>query len=161
MICFLQFRVQDSNTYYFGMTIAVVSSVLLLGNVLARNEAGAKLTPFDRLLRSAPFEFIGKRSYSLYLWQNLVMFWLTGPLHGSFWWWPANVAVSFACAEISYRFIELRFLKSHQPKEVRSTVATTADSRRPAAHRPTSAFPVPTSPADAVLSGEKESAHQG
>jgi peptidoglycan/LPS O-acetylase OafA/YrhL len=117
--CFTQFGTDDANTYYFGMAIAVILAAVALCNQLARLDSNEKPSLLDRALGSAPMVAIGRRSYSLYLWQNLVMFFLSGPLRGSAWWWPANVAVSFACAEISYRFVELRFLRTPLAVEVR------------------------------------------
>jgi len=58
--------------------------------------------PIGRLLELAPVRFVGNLSYSLYIWQQLFL-WGPGGQR-----MPALVGVSaaFACAYLSYRFIE-------------------------------------------------------
>jgi peptidoglycan/LPS O-acetylase OafA/YrhL len=69
---------------------------ILLGSVVAAPRA-----PIGRMLDSKVMSFIGRLSYSLYLWQQLF---LTSPD----WHWPvlASLGALFACAYLSYRFIE-------------------------------------------------------
>ena len=58
-----------------------------------------------RLLESAPLRWVGRLSYSLYLWQQL--FFITrsrepGPLQH----FPLNVLAVFACAALSHYLVE-------------------------------------------------------
>ena len=54
-----------------------------------------------KLLELAPMRFIGHLSYSLYIWQQLF---LGGP--GMKLPWALGLVAAFACAYVSYRFIE-------------------------------------------------------
>lgn len=67
-----------------------------------------------KLLESSPARFVGKRSYSLYLWQQLFMTAHFGsqtdfPILQH---WPLSVVCTFACACISYRWIEQPFMRA-------------------------------------------------
>ena len=82
-----------------------------------------------RLLESAPMRWLGRLSYSLYLWQQLFC-WsqLSGPnATGS---WPLLVAASFACASFSYYFVEQPALALREQLEARLLPR----SNRPAHH---------------------------
>jgi peptidoglycan/LPS O-acetylase OafA/YrhL len=57
-----------------------------------------------RLLELAPLRFIGRLSYSLYLWQQLFFRGDRAPL--AFQHFPLNVALIFACACFSYYLVE-------------------------------------------------------
>jgi peptidoglycan/LPS O-acetylase OafA/YrhL len=57
-----------------------------------------------RLLNFPPLAYIGKLSYSLYLWQQIFMNRFETGLLCTF---PVNVAASFGCALMSYYFLEL------------------------------------------------------
>jgi peptidoglycan/LPS O-acetylase OafA/YrhL len=73
---------------------------------------GTMLRPqswFSRLLENPIIRYIGRLSYSLYLWQQLFLIAhfgantaRLGPLQS----WPINWAATFTCALISYHFIE-------------------------------------------------------
>ncbi len=72
---------------------------------------GSILNPcnlFGRLLESAPLRWIGRISYSLYLWQQLFFTghflnqYPLGPLNR----FPLQLIATFLCAIASYRFIE-------------------------------------------------------
>jgi peptidoglycan/LPS O-acetylase OafA/YrhL len=111
---FFQFRNWDSNTYYFGMALSVLTAAVLLSNQLARavdSPQPQRKSLLDMALTNKVVMGIGKRAYSLYLWQNLVESWLRGPLLHKALYWPTNVVVTFALAEVSYRFVELRWLR--------------------------------------------------
>jgi peptidoglycan/LPS O-acetylase OafA/YrhL len=62
--------------------------------------------PIGRFLEWAPMRFIGHLSYSLYIWQQLF---LGGP--GPRLPLPLAVCSAFACAYLSYRFIEKPFIR--------------------------------------------------
>lgn len=55
-----------------------------------------------KILNAAPVTWLGRVSYSLYLWQQLFL-----TVKGKPWdWFPANVALAFLCASLSYYFLE-------------------------------------------------------
>lgn len=119
--------VVGASTYLFGITTAsVLSWVLVASCVLAPRRS--RMTVPGLLQHPVPAA-VGRRTYSLYLWQNPVMWALTGPLrHAPF---PAlvlgNVAVTAACAELSFRYVERPFLSRR-----RMAVSTAAASVGPA-----------------------------
>ena len=79
-----------------------------------------------RILNLRFLRHIGIISYSLYLWQQM----FTGPYSFLF---PLNVAVIFACAELSYVLVERPALRLRGLIEERPTkVPTTSDSSREA-----------------------------
>jgi peptidoglycan/LPS O-acetylase OafA/YrhL len=69
---------------------------LMLGAIIACPSA-----PIGRLLELAPLRYIGRLSYSLYIWQQIF---LGGT--GSVLPVPLAVCAALACAYLSYRFIE-------------------------------------------------------
>lgn len=75
--------------------LAIAIGVLLLGVVLHRE------SPLARLLRLPPLVFVGKISYALYLWHNLILV--------AFARAPAAVEVllAFVAATLSYYVVEL------------------------------------------------------
>jgi peptidoglycan/LPS O-acetylase OafA/YrhL len=58
----------------------------------------------SRLLESHPLQWVGRLSYSLYLWQQL--FFHSGYHHGVLQRFPLNLALAVSCAWLSYRFVE-------------------------------------------------------
>jgi peptidoglycan/LPS O-acetylase OafA/YrhL len=60
----------------------------------------------SRLLGWAPVTWLGRISYSLYLWQQL--FFPPGWEQAPQWWrhWPANLLLAFAAASLSYYLVE-------------------------------------------------------
>lgn len=63
---------------------------------------------FSSLFELAPIRWVGRISYSLYLWQQLFCIESTGPWFERF---PLNVLASFALASASYYFIEQPVLR--------------------------------------------------
>jgi peptidoglycan/LPS O-acetylase OafA/YrhL len=61
-----------------------------------------------RFLELAPLRWIGRLSYSLYLWQQLFLVWAgaNAPLLGPLQKWPVNLACALACAALSYYLVE-------------------------------------------------------
>lgn len=88
-------------TITYGRTLQSLSAGLLIMALVHGPE-----TVLARILRTAPFQFGGKISYSLYLWQQLFT------LPGSIFPQPAAVAVvlSVICAIASHYLIERPFL---------------------------------------------------
>lgn len=70
---------------------------------LASLAAALAVAGCPRILGWAPLAYVGRISYSLYLWSYLFI-WSGLP-------WPVIVAASFACAALSYRYIERPFLR--------------------------------------------------
>ena len=74
--------------------------------------AGTVLNPtmrFSRILEAPPIRWIGRISYSLYLWQQLflVSSKMPRPLpFGSVQEWPLNIVAVFVCASASYYLLE-------------------------------------------------------
>ena len=90
---------------YFMQNLHFVPA-LLLGAIVSCPTA-----PLGRLLETIPMRFIGRISYSLYIWQQLFF---TG--HKV----PVIIALpaTFACAYLSYRFIEQPFIRFAKRLEV-------------------------------------------
>jgi len=63
---------------------------------------------FGRILESGPFRWVGRLSYSLYLWQQLFLAWdeFRIPAFGRMQMLPLNIVAVFICAGLSYYFIE-------------------------------------------------------
>jgi peptidoglycan/LPS O-acetylase OafA/YrhL len=73
-------------------------------------------SPLTCLLASRPLVFVGKISYSLYLWNGVLLIWLHGDANGIRFGEPythvrafAAVALTFAVAYASHRFVEQPF----------------------------------------------------
>jgi peptidoglycan/LPS O-acetylase OafA/YrhL len=82
---------------------AIVLPLLVLST--SRNPSSA----LGRILELAPLRWVGRLSYSLYLWQQLFFCdrWWTGPLPlGMLQEWPMKIILLFACAATSYYAIE-------------------------------------------------------
>lgn len=107
--------VDDTFTYTGGMALAVASSAVLVATMAGHSTFSSSTpSPFQRLFSSPVMVAIGKRSYSLYLWQNFLA-WALTPIRSSFWFVPANFLATAVAAELSYRFIERRFVKKSVP----------------------------------------------
>jgi peptidoglycan/LPS O-acetylase OafA/YrhL len=81
---------------------AMLIPLLILGTV----EQSSGLT--GRVLESAPFRWMGRLSYSLYLWQQLFLVWNSERVAGLAWvqLFPYNLIAVFVCASLSLRLIE-------------------------------------------------------
>lgn len=96
---------------------AVVAAMLLIG-------VPGRATPFRRILESTPAQYIGLRSYSLYLWHwpvYVMARWTVGLDHA--WIWPIAVAITFLLAESSYRWIETPLRASRRWRAMRPSLA--------------------------------------
>jgi peptidoglycan/LPS O-acetylase OafA/YrhL len=94
-------------TRYIGVShnyaIAGVGMALLLGCTVLKPESW-----LGRFLELKPIRFVGRISYSLYLWQMLFLTWF--PQYA----WqhlPLNLVFAFACAIFSYYVIERPLIK--------------------------------------------------
>lgn len=95
----------------FNPPLALLWQSLLIPLVLA----GTVLHPdgpAGRVLESRPARWIGRVSYSLYLWQSLflVAFGLARPF-GAFQRLPLNIVLLFGCAALSYYAVERPMIK--------------------------------------------------
>ncbi len=88
-----------------SMWLAVLIPMLLVGTVLHPQWR------ISRLLDSKPLAWVGRISYSLYLWQQVFLW--PGWEHPQHFWlrWPWNVIPAFAVATASYQFIEKPLLR--------------------------------------------------
>jgi peptidoglycan/LPS O-acetylase OafA/YrhL len=109
-----------------SMWLAVLIPMILAGTVLHPE------WPVSRLLDSAPVAWIGRVSYSLYIWQQLLL--VPGWEHPSHLWtrWPWNLAIILAVACTSYYLIETPLLRLGARLALRySTRRRSAQSRSP------------------------------
>jgi peptidoglycan/LPS O-acetylase OafA/YrhL len=95
-----------------GLLIAWFTPLLILGTMLNPKDW------FSRLLETSILRYIGRLSFSLYLWQQLFLLshygagtGRLGPLQA----WPLKWIMLFACAIFSYYLVEQPFIKlGHQ-----------------------------------------------
>jgi peptidoglycan/LPS O-acetylase OafA/YrhL len=81
---------------------AMLLPLLMLGTVLQPTRLAG------RVLESAAFRWVGRLSYSLYLWQQLFLVWAEDrvPAMGLLQSFPLNLAAAFACAMLSLWLVE-------------------------------------------------------
>lgn len=105
MISFLTLSAQSSFLYYGGMYLVSILSAVL---VAATAHPGAD---FNRFLTNPVFDYIGKRSYGIYLYQFPVMIFYESVVKNiNHYLWLhtiVEVALILAVSELSYRLIEV------------------------------------------------------
>lgn len=105
IISFLTLSAQSSFLYYGGMYLVSILSAVL---VAATAHPGAD---FNRFLTNPVFDYIGKRSYGIYLYQFPVMIFyesIVKNINHYLWLHTiAEVALILAVSELSYRLIEV------------------------------------------------------
>lgn len=105
IISFLTLSAQSSFLYYGGMYLVSILSAVL---VAATAHPGAD---FNRFLTNPVFDYIGKRSYGIYLYQFPVMIFYESVVKNiNHYLWLhtiAEVALILAVSELSYRLIEV------------------------------------------------------
>jgi len=97
----------------------VTPLVHLLPTVLLGAVVMAPASPLGRFLELSPVRFVGRLSYSLYIWQQLFL----GPARPPL---PVAIAAAFTCAWISYTLVEqpsIRFGRRFLLGESRGTPA--------------------------------------
>jgi peptidoglycan/LPS O-acetylase OafA/YrhL len=106
-----------------SMGLAVLIPMILAGTALHPE------WPVSRLLASPPMAWVGRISYSLYIWQQLFLVpgW-ENPTH--FWTrWPWNLLVVLACACASYYLIETPLLRVGRKLAAKFTVRSSGHAR--------------------------------
>jgi peptidoglycan/LPS O-acetylase OafA/YrhL len=101
-----------SGTYMnsVGITLSSILIVFVMLWLIRKPE-----TLIGKMMNSPVFIYLGQRSYSLYLWQQLFQ---TPSINLTFTgMFPLNFLLTFLMAELSYRLVETRFLKM-RPKPV-------------------------------------------
>lgn len=115
LVAALTLPLDGTVSYVGGMAAAALLAAVLVWSLVGKETLGRLDDPVTRFLRSRPMTAIGRRSYSIYLWQNFMAWALTPSLAGTWAWIPGNVVATLACAEISYRFVERRFWRPDVP----------------------------------------------
>jgi peptidoglycan/LPS O-acetylase OafA/YrhL len=93
----------DWKVWMFFWSFKATAIPLLIGGTVLRAQAGAT-TP----LESSTMRWVGRLSYSLYLWQQLFLVWDESQVPGLalLQTIPLNYACAVACAYVSYRWLE-------------------------------------------------------
>lgn len=123
----LIYFVQRARTY--SIIESALLPLMVAGTVYGTNMPGA------RFLESKPMKWIGRLSYSRYLWQQLFSVPQAKSGIAIFQHFPLNTAMIFLCAWFSYRFIERPLIRlGHRlappPTEGRDDLVRSAVSRR-------------------------------
>jgi peptidoglycan/LPS O-acetylase OafA/YrhL len=90
-------------TGMMGSTVKLTGICLLLLTAVTR-----AIRPLAALLDWRPVRWLGRISYSLYLWQQAFCFGTQGRWFESF---PTNLALTFVAASLSYYLVEQPFLR--------------------------------------------------
>jgi peptidoglycan/LPS O-acetylase OafA/YrhL len=99
----LMYFLQRSRTY--SIFESALLALIVVGTVYGTN------VRVRALLESPPMKWIGRLSYSLYLWQQLFAVPQAGSSMAIVQRFPLNVIMVFLCAWISYRFVERPFIR--------------------------------------------------
>ncbi len=100
---FAEVRFRAAFTFTAGFSLICAATAILMLTALALPHGF-----LSRALGVAPLRWVGRISYSLYLWQQLFLIPADHSLLGRF---PLNVVAAFAAACASYYLIERRFFK--------------------------------------------------
>lgn len=99
---------QSGHPKFFWLLCIPVMNILI-ALVMVRYVERPSL-PLGRILNAPAMVAIGVLSYSLYLWQQLFLIQFRSPF-SFLQTFPANVVMAFLCAAVSYRFVEVPFLR--------------------------------------------------
>lgn len=103
-ICLLPYGVGSA---WQTTIVVIVMPCIVLGSVLNPSNV------FGRILELGPIRYVGRMSYSLYLWQELFInqHFGYGEKLGICQSWPLRLVLTFFCAFVSYRLVELPFIR--------------------------------------------------
>jgi peptidoglycan/LPS O-acetylase OafA/YrhL len=87
-----------------GATLMLLAIVFVFANVLLQEPD----TWYHRFLSTRPLVYLGRISYSVYLWQQIFLTSANTTVLGRF---PLNLVASIAAGWLSYRCIELPFIQ--------------------------------------------------
>ncbi len=93
-----------------GILIASLAAGVIVMGLIVQDTTEAR-SLVRRVFNSRIMVALGKRSYSIYLWQNFMAWVFTASLRESWLWLPVNVVATLATAEISYRYVERVFFR--------------------------------------------------
>lgn len=97
----------DAATYDWGIALAAVTGAALVGYLLVAPDSWAATA-----LSWRPLVALGRRSYSAYLWHQTVFLLLMRHTTSGAWTRPiVGFAVTFALADLTYRFVEQPVLR--------------------------------------------------
>jgi peptidoglycan/LPS O-acetylase OafA/YrhL len=110
--------------YLGGFLLAAALTCMVIGSATREG------TWVAWMLSTRPMLWLGARSYSLYLWHWPVMVWLRPSAQADaqelVWITLARLALTVACAEASYRWVETRWTKGFLATPWRRSAATGA-----------------------------------
>ena len=104
--------------YIAGQVLSNLGIVLILQHVVRAPQGWA-----GRIANLRPLAYIGAMSYSLYLWQEPFLYFYVDTWATRF---PQNLALGFAAAWLSYKCIELPFLRLKDKLHAQPLAARTA-----------------------------------
>jgi peptidoglycan/LPS O-acetylase OafA/YrhL len=92
----------DARTYQWGITLAGIASAALVSSLLL-----APRSAVSRIFAWRPLVWLGRRSYSAYLWHQTVFLFLMRHTASGPWSRPiAGFIATFVLADLTYRFVE-------------------------------------------------------
>ncbi|MEK6397815.1 MAG: acyltransferase [Terriglobus sp.] len=102
MYCAIVFwRLETHHSTYDGILLSTVYPLLLVSTLLHPQSF------LGRFLEWSPLRFVGRISFSLYLWQQFFFIWDSPPLPGQFRsHWAVCGVLTFVCATVSYYWVE-------------------------------------------------------
>jgi peptidoglycan/LPS O-acetylase OafA/YrhL len=110
-----------------GATLVIGAIALIVANVVLQE----RRTWYHQLLESGVLVFLGRTSYSIYLWQQIFLTPLNTTFFGK---WPINLAAALVTGWLSYRCVELPFIRlkgKYFPSHGKATTPSAAPAAVP------------------------------